>query len=124
MERDAVALEADDQVLAAACPQGVREDGPATSMPQLERRPEIGDPGLPLPLPKQNPALLQEQLRAATDPNAKGGEFYGPRWGNNGAPTRKPILRRDIDEGIEKLWLVSERATGATLDFDAATDKS
>jgi NAD(P)-dependent dehydrogenase (short-subunit alcohol dehydrogenase family) len=64
------------------------------------------------------------QLRAATDPDAKGGEFYGPRWGNNGAPTRKPILRRDIDEGIEKLWLVSERATGATLDFDAATDKS
>lgn len=64
------------------------------------------------------------QLRAATDPAAKGGEFYGPRWGNNGAPVRKPILRRDIDEGIEKLWLVSERETGTPLDFDAAMGTS
>ncbi len=64
------------------------------------------------------------QLRAATDPNAKGGEFYGPRWGNNGAPVRKPILRRDIDEGIERLWLVSERETGAKLDFDGAMEKA
>ena len=64
------------------------------------------------------------QLRAATDPNAKGGEFYGPRWGNNGAPVRKPILRRDIDEGVEKLWLVSERETGVALDFDAALEKA
>ncbi len=64
------------------------------------------------------------QLRAATDPNAKGGEFYGPRWGNNGAPVRKPILRRDLDEGIERLWLVSERETGVTLDFDAAVEQA
>ena len=64
------------------------------------------------------------QLRAATDPNAKGGEFYGPRWGNNGAPVRKPILRRDIDKGIERLWLVSERETGVTLDFDAAVEQA
>ena len=63
------------------------------------------------------------QLRAATDPNAKGGEFYGPRWGNNGAAVRKPILRRNIDEGIEKLWLVSERETGVGFDFDAAMEK-
>ena len=64
------------------------------------------------------------QLRAATDPTAKGGEFYGPRWVNNGAPVRKPILRRDIDKGIERLWLVSERETGAKLDFDAAMETS
>ena len=64
------------------------------------------------------------QLRAATDPNAKGGEFYGPRWVNNGAPVRKPILRRDIDEGIAKLWLVSERETDAKLDFDSAMRKT
>jgi len=64
------------------------------------------------------------QLRAATDPDAKGGEFYGPLWGNNGAPVRKPILRRDIDEGIEKLWLVSERETGVNLDFDTALEKA
>src|SRR3954451_16598222 len=34
------------------------------------------------------------QLRAATDPEAKGGEFYGPLWVNNGPPVRKPIFRR------------------------------
>lgn len=62
------------------------------------------------------------QLRAATDPDADGGEFYGPRWGNNGAPVRKPILRRDIDEGIEKLWLVSERETGVMFDFGSSTE--
>ena len=60
------------------------------------------------------------QLRAATDPDAKGGEFYGPLFVNNGAPVRKPILRPGIDDGIEKLWLVSERETGVALDFDAA----
>ena len=58
------------------------------------------------------------QLRAATDPSAKGGEFYGPRWGNNGAAVRKPILRRDLDKGIETLWLVSERETRTKLEFD------
>ncbi len=58
------------------------------------------------------------QLRAATDPAAEGGEFYGPRWVNSGAPIRKPILRRDIERGIDTLWLVSERETGVKLDFD------
>ena len=64
------------------------------------------------------------QLRAATDPSAKGGEFYGPRWGNNGAPVRKPILRRDIDRGIKVLWMVSERETGVTLDFESALENA
>ncbi len=58
------------------------------------------------------------QLRAATDPKARGGEFYGPRWVGLGAPVRKPVLRRDIDRGIEALWLVSERETGVQFDFD------
>lgn len=66
----------------------------------------------------------RSQLRAATDPEATGGEFYGPRWGNNGAPVRKPILRPGIDQGIEKLWQVSERETGVTLDFDATNATS
>ena len=64
------------------------------------------------------------QLRAATDPNATGGEFYGPRWGNNGAPVRKPILRRGTDSRIETLWEVSERETGVALDFDDAADRA
>ncbi|MEO3844300.1 oxidoreductase [Streptomyces sp. CNZ287] len=57
------------------------------------------------------------QLRAATDPAAKGGEFYGPLWGNNGPPVRKPVLRRiGRDRAVAKLWKVSERETGVALD--------
>jgi NAD(P)-dependent dehydrogenase (short-subunit alcohol dehydrogenase family) len=57
------------------------------------------------------------QLRAATDPAARGGEFYGPRFVNNGAPVRKPILRRwDLDKGIATLWTVSEGETGVAIE--------
>ncbi|MER8188308.1 oxidoreductase [Kitasatospora sp. NPDC094015] len=58
------------------------------------------------------------QLRAAADPSARGGEFYGPRFVNNGAPVRRPILRRlGMDRAIAKLWEVSERETGIALDL-------
>ena len=57
------------------------------------------------------------QCRAATDPAAKGGELYGPMFVNNGPPTRKPIFRRlGMDGAIARLWEVSERETGLTLD--------
>ena len=57
------------------------------------------------------------QLRAATDPGARGGEFYGPLWVNNGPPVRKPILRRiGMDSAIRTLWAVSERETGIAID--------
>jgi NAD(P)-dependent dehydrogenase (short-subunit alcohol dehydrogenase family) len=55
-------------------------------------------------------------LRAATDPRARGGEFYGPLFVNNGPPVRKPIVRRiGMDRAIARLWEVSERETGITL---------
>jgi len=57
------------------------------------------------------------QLRAATDPAARGGEFYAPRFVNNGPPVRRPILRRvGLDRAIERLWEVSERETGLKID--------
>ena len=57
------------------------------------------------------------QLRAATDPAAKGGEFYGPLWVNSGPPVRKPVFRRlGLDKAIDTLWEVSERETGVALD--------
>lgn len=57
------------------------------------------------------------QLRAATDPAARGGEFYGPVFVNNGPPVRKPILRRfGMDRAVASLWEVSERETGVALD--------
>lgn len=56
------------------------------------------------------------QLRAATDPGAKGGEFYGPLFVNSGPPVRKPVLRRlGMSRAIEVLWSVSERETGLEL---------
>ena len=62
------------------------------------------------------------QLRAATDPNAEGSEFYGPLWVNTGPPVRKPLLRRiDLDRGIRRLWEVSRRETGVDVDVAVAT---
>lgn len=61
------------------------------------------------------------QLRAATDPAAKGGEFYGPRFVNSGPPVRKPVVRRlGMDKAIAALWKVSERETGIAIDLRAA----
>jgi NAD(P)-dependent dehydrogenase (short-subunit alcohol dehydrogenase family) len=60
------------------------------------------------------------QLRAATDPAARGGEFYVPRFVNSGAAVRRPILRRiGMDKAISRLWEVSERETGLKIDLDA-----
>ena len=62
------------------------------------------------------------QLRAATDPAAKGGEFYGPLLINSGPPVRKPIVRRlGMDKAIAALWEVSERETGIAIDVRAAS---
>lgn len=56
------------------------------------------------------------QIRAATDPHANGGEFYGPRFVNNGPAVRRPIIRRvGLSKAIDTLWAVSERETGVAL---------
>jgi NAD(P)-dependent dehydrogenase (short-subunit alcohol dehydrogenase family) len=57
------------------------------------------------------------QLRAATDPEARGGEMYAPRWAQTGPPVRRPVLRPGRDHAIAVLWEVSERLTGLSLDF-------
>lgn len=60
------------------------------------------------------------QLRAATDPGARGGELYGPLFVTHGPPVRKPLLRPGAARAIETLWTVSERETGIALDVEAA----
>ena len=61
------------------------------------------------------------QLRAATDPAANGGEFYGPLFVNSGPPVRKPIVRRlGMGKAIAALWEVSERETGIAVNVRAA----
>jgi NAD(P)-dependent dehydrogenase (short-subunit alcohol dehydrogenase family) len=60
------------------------------------------------------------QLRAATDPAARSGQFYAPRWVNSGPPVVRPVLRRlGMERSIEVLWEVSERATGEPFDVAA-----
>ena len=62
------------------------------------------------------------QLRAATDPRARGGELYAPRYGSHGPAVRRPVLRRlRLQEQIDVLWQVSERETGIPLDVAAAS---
>jgi NAD(P)-dependent dehydrogenase (short-subunit alcohol dehydrogenase family) len=52
-------------------------------------------------------------LMAATHPDAKGGEYYGPRWFIRGYPKlekKKPIVfNKDL---AKKLWALSEQITG------------
>lgn len=56
------------------------------------------------------------QLRAATDPRARGGEFYGPRFGSVGPAVRLHARRPDRDaDAIRVLWQVSARETGIPL---------
>jgi NAD(P)-dependent dehydrogenase (short-subunit alcohol dehydrogenase family) len=56
------------------------------------------------------------QIRAATDPKAKGGEFYAPRFVNNGSPVRRRFMRPGADRAIANLWLVSTRETGIPME--------
>jgi NAD(P)-dependent dehydrogenase (short-subunit alcohol dehydrogenase family) len=60
------------------------------------------------------------QLRAATDPTARSGQFYAPRYVNSGPPVTRPILRRlGMARSIEVLWDVSEQLTGEPFDVAA-----
>jgi NAD(P)-dependent dehydrogenase (short-subunit alcohol dehydrogenase family) len=64
------------------------------------------------------------QLRAATDPSVRGGDYLGPRvLGWRGRPVRslRAAAARD-DEAAAALWAESERLTGVR--FDALTVRS
>lgn len=57
-------------------------------------------------------------LYAATDPAARAGWLYGPRWVAFGTPVRRPIVSRGARAGAE-LWAVSEQETGEEFDVAA-----
>jgi NAD(P)-dependent dehydrogenase (short-subunit alcohol dehydrogenase family) len=60
------------------------------------------------------------QLRAATDPTARSGQLYAPRFGNNGPPVRRPMVGRSVSpRATGALWRVSERETGIMFDVAA-----
>ncbi len=60
------------------------------------------------------------QLRAATDPGARGGQLYGPLLVAAGPPVRKPLVRPGGGDAIRRLWQVCERETGLRVDVAAA----
>jgi hypothetical protein len=61
-------------------------------------------------------------LRAAVDPQAKGGEYYGPGGFSEqaGYPVRVGSSRRSKDvEAARRLWQVSEELTGVKYELKA-----
>ena len=61
-------------------------------------------------------------LRAATDPTAKGGEFYGPRLLQFGGAVReKPNRGARSVENAKRLWAKSEELTGVSFDVPVAS---
>lgn len=63
-------------------------------------------------------------LRAATDPNARGGQYYGPDGWNEFTgmhPVRVRSSARSYDVAVQKrLWDESEKLTGVHYDWEAA----
>jgi protochlorophyllide reductase len=58
----------------------------------------------------------QPALRAATDPAAVGGQFYGPRWiGVGHAVTETPSRNARNANDARRLWTLSEKLTGRTF---------
>lgn len=58
------------------------------------------------------------QIRAALDPNAKSGEFYAPRYLGKGPAVKRPFLRPFTALAIRKLWELSEKETGISIQLD------
>ncbi|MDO9357013.1 MAG: oxidoreductase [Solirubrobacteraceae bacterium] len=59
------------------------------------------------------------QLRAATDPETRGGEYYGPTGFNGwrGPPVIAPVSKRAMDDDMStRLWDASEQLVGVTFD--------
>ena len=55
------------------------------------------------------------QVRAALDPTAKSGEFYGPKYLTSGPPVARGYWRPGANRIIRKLWELSERETGVSV---------
>jgi NAD(P)-dependent dehydrogenase (short-subunit alcohol dehydrogenase family) len=71
-----------------------------------------------VPLTTQSAALgARPTVRAATDPTARGGEFYGPRFIALGATPviETPSRRARNAADARTLWRISEQLTGRTF---------
>jgi len=58
------------------------------------------------------------QIRAAVDPEANGGTYYGPEKGMKGYPVLVESNSRSHNlEDAARLWAVSEQLTGVSFEF-------
>ena len=57
-------------------------------------------------------------VRAAIDPDATGGQYYGPRWMTKGQPTLQSPTSTSLDRDVAaRLWAYAEEAAGSTFPF-------
>jgi NAD(P)-dependent dehydrogenase (short-subunit alcohol dehydrogenase family) len=100
---------------------------PGASWTELQRHMPLWIRAVARVLPAHSPALgALPALRAATDPAARGAEYYGPDGWNEwtGAPVRVQSTERSHDaEAQRRLWEVSEQLTGVTYQIAAATGR-
>lgn len=111
-------LELDRRLRAAASPVSAIGCHPGVALTELMRHlPRWTQPLMPLVRPLFNPvsAAAWPALQAATDPQAKGGDYFGPqgRWEMRGmsGPAIVEDYARDV-EGARRLWDLSVEATG------------
>jgi len=74
--------------------------------------------GMPITAPSAAAGALP-MLRAATDPDVLGGQFYGPRWMLVGHPALEtPSSQARDDASARDLWKASVELTGLDPSFD------
>jgi len=74
-----------------------------------------------MPLMQPAWAGAQPLIRAATDPAAKSGQFYGPQWMVRGRPVVEiPSRRARNASDAKQLWERSEQLTGVSFSIPAA----
>jgi NAD(P)-dependent dehydrogenase (short-subunit alcohol dehydrogenase family) len=78
------------------------------------------------PVTSQSAAMgALPQLYAATAPQAKGAEFYGPRFFLRGYPVLAKATSKAYDEAVaRRLWNLSEELTGVHYNFEKQLAKS
>ncbi|WP_394619713.1 SDR family NAD(P)-dependent oxidoreductase [Lentzea sp. JNUCC 0626] len=89
----------------------------------LAAHPGLAVEGMPLPWPIQDKDRgARPAVRAASDPHALGGFYYGPKFGTAGVPVpvRPPQVSKDPVQA-ERIWTWSEEQTGITFDLPAGT---
>jgi hypothetical protein len=60
-------------------------------------------------------------VRAVTDPDATGGEFYGPRRSVTGPPVLTTPVPQSADAAFgAEFWRLAEKATGVEFDVSAS----